>query len=599
MRPIPPSRHLLAALIFIAVSAAAAYWALHDPKISPVQVNIACAALKEHQQDLFTGDLIFGKSGLWLFHTPVLLGVLKLILVPMNYSDVILPFRLLVGPVALLFLGGMYALLYRQTQSWSVSAFVAVLSMTVVNVLGGATFGLGTLAAMTPQTFFLAAIPLIVLAYLNYEEHWRLVLVFTFIGAMGNIHLVTGMNLTLVLLAAYLGRHRFTPKAFLTAGACGLCALAAATPYARYYFSLRSGMPGSSGTVPAEVVRRAFEISNQQVLYPDLLKGLLEIGLLWKLVLLAVVAVAVICRWERFRLRDRSFWVWMILGVLAVALGFQGASQVLGSWRKSGPPVIDFLKASNLLLLPLYVLLAQGLVNLFRLIRINRRLMQWCCIGLLAAWMIPSENMEQVRQNAYMTLGGFLHEQDKPRQLRRIEDEAQRQEEFRAIADWARNGGHGAKLQGRPCRPDAASVFVTDHTEFRILSRRPIVSAGDDVRFIYYLVPWRIGDGEDQPALSIERWLKLYDRQKHLLQGTADDASLAQFLADLAAVEEIQQVRQWYILVDTSVLDFNPAKYGSLQNVAEVVSDHWGKQYRVYRVDKDRILAAPTTRIGG
>ena len=119
------------------------------------------------------------------------------------------------------------------------------------------------------------------------------------------------------------------------------------------------------------------------------------------------------------------------------------------------------------------------------------------------------------------------------------------------------------------------------------------------MRFIYYLVPWRIGDGEDQPALSIERWLKLYDRQKHLLQGTADDASLAQFLADLAAVEEIQQVRQWYILVDTSVLDFNPAKYGSLQNVAEVVSDHWGKQYRVYRVDKDRILAAPTTRIGG
>ncbi len=591
MRPIPPSRHLLAALVFVAVSAAAAYWALHDPKVSPVQVNIACAALKDHQQDLFTGDLVFGQSGLWLFHTPVLLGVLKLVLVPMNYSDVILPFRLLVGPVTLLFLGGMYALLYRQTKSWSVSAFVAVLGMTVVNVLGGSAFGLGTLASMTPQTIFLAMTPLIVLAYLNYEEHWRLVLVFAFIGAMGNIHLVTGMNLTLVLLIVYLGRHRFRPKAFLTAGACGLCALAAAMPYAGYYYSLRSGLAGASGTVPADVVKRAFEISDQQVLYPGLLKGLLEINLLWKLVLLTVVAVAVLSRWERFRLRDRSFWIWMLVGVLLVALGLQGASQVMGYLRKSGPPVIDFLKASNLLLLPLYALLAQGLVNLFRLIRMNRRLVQWCCIGLLAAWMIPSENMEQARQKAYMTLGKFLGEQDKPRQLRGIEDEAQRQEELRNIADWAGSGGHGAKLRGRPCKPDPASVFVTDRTEFRILSRRPIVTAGDDVRFIYYLVPWRVKDGQAGPALSIERWLELYDRQKHLLQGTADNDALRQFLTDLAAVEDIGQVKQWYIVVDTSVLDFNPAKYGSLQNVAEVVSDHWGKQYRLYQVDKDKIIA--------
>lgn len=594
MRPIPPSRHLLAASVFVVVSAVAAYGAFHDLKVSPVQVNIACAALKDHQQDLFTGDLVFGKSGLWLFHTPVLLGVLKLVLVPTNYSDVILPFRLLVGPATLLFLGGMYALLYRQTKSWSVSAFVAVLSMMVVNVLGGSAFGLGTLASMTPQTIFLAMIPLIVLAYLNYEEHWRLVLVFTFIGAMGNFHLVTGMNLTLVLLLTYLGRHRFSPKAFVTAGACGLCALVAALPYAGYYFGLRSGLAGSSGAVPAEVVRQAFEISNQQVLYPDLLKGLLEISLLWKLVLMTVVAVAVLCRWERFRLRDRSFWTWMILAVLAVALGFQGGSQVLGYLRKSGPPVIDFLKASNLLLLPLYVLLAQGLVNLFRLIRVNRRLIQWCCIGLLAAWMIPSENMELARQKGYLALGKFLGEQDKPRQLRDIEDKAKGQLELSAIADWARSGGQDAKLLGRPCRPDASSVFVTDHTEFRILSRRPIVTAGDDVRFIYYLVPWRIEDDGASPTLTIERWLKLFGIQKRLLQGAADDASLREFLIDLTAQDEIRQIRQWYIIVDTSVIDFNPAKLGSLQNVAEVVSDHWGKQYRLYRVDKDKILGSVT-----
>ena len=401
LRPIPQSRHTLAALIFIAVSALAAWAALADPKISPVQVNIGCAALKESQQEPFTGDQVFGKSDLWQFYTPVLLGVLKLVLVPTHYADVVLPFRLMVGPTVLLFLGGMYALLYRQTRSWSVSAFVAVLSATVVYVLGGANFGLGTLATMTPQDVLLAMTPLIVLAYLNYEEHWRLVLVFLFIGLMGNVHLVTAMNLTLVLLIVYLGRHGFRPRAWATAAVCGLCSLLAAAPYMGYYLGLRLNIPDPHATVSAKVVGMAFDLSNQQVLFPDLLKGLWDVNL-WRLALLGVVAVTVLCRWERFRLRDGSAWLWMIVAVLLVSLGFQGASQALGASWGGGPPVIDFLKASSLLLLPLYVLLAQGLVNLFRLVRVHRRLLQWCCIGLLLAWVVPSENLEQARQRAYL-----------------------------------------------------------------------------------------------------------------------------------------------------------------------------------------------------
>jgi hypothetical protein len=260
----------------------------------------------------------------------------------------------------------------------------------------------------------------------------------------------------------------------------------------------------------------------------------------------------------------------------------QGGSQLLG-W-KDAPPVIDFLKASNLLLLPLYVLLAQGLVNLFRLVRISRRLIEWCCVALLAAWMVPSDNLEWARQQAYLTLGRFVTEQNKPRQLRKIEDEAQRQMELAAIADWARNGGYGAKLLGKSCRADFASVFVTDRTEFRILSRRPIVAAADDVLFLYYLQPGRIKD-----------WCDRFDLQHCLLHSKSDEASLKEFLAGLAVNDEMRQVRQWYIIVDTSVVDFDPAKYGSPQNVAEVVSEHWGKQYRLYRVYKDRILGATTT----
>lgn len=576
MRPVPPSRHTLAALILIAVAAAAAALAMRDSQISPVQVNIACAAWKDLHADSFSGDLIFGTK-LWLFHTPMLLGLLKFILVPTNYIDLVLPFRLIVGPVTLLFLGGMYALAYRQTRSWSVSTFVAVLSMTVITVLGGATFGMGTLASMTPQTLLLAMTPLIVLAFLNYEEHWRLVLVFLFIGAMGNLHLVSAMNLTLVLLIAYLGRHWRSPAAWLRALQCGLCSLVAALPYAAYYFTLRSELSPSAGPVSVAAVQKALESGEEQMLFPDLLKDVLEVDLLWRLVVLGVVAVGVLSRWERFRLRDGSFWLWMILAALLVSLGFQGVSQLVGESWGVAPPVIDFLKASPLLLLPLYVLLGQGVVNLFRLVGKNRRLVQWACIALAVAWMVPSDNLEWVRQKGYLALSKFLSEPNKPRQLRKIEDDAQRQRELECIADWARNGGHGAKLRGQLRRADAASLFITDRTEFRILARRPIVAAADDVRFLYYLQPARI-----------EQWRSRYDLQQHLLNGTPDEASLREFFAGLTG-EETGMVKQWYILADTSVTEYDPIKYGSLQNVAEVTSPDWGKQYRVYWVDRERV----------
>ena len=94
----------------------------------------------------------------------------------------------------------MYALLYRQTRSWSLSAFVAVLSSAVTYTLGRSYWGIGSLASITPPTLVLAVVPLIVLSYLRYERQWRVLLVFAFIGVCGNLHLVTAANLTIVLL---------------------------------------------------------------------------------------------------------------------------------------------------------------------------------------------------------------------------------------------------------------------------------------------------------------------------------------------------------------------------------------------------------------
>lgn len=546
--------------------------AMSDEVISAVQANIACAALKEHQPDLYQGDPIFGSSELWRFHTPIFQGVLKMALVPADYVDPILPFRVLSALVSLLLLGGMYGLLYRQTKSWSVSAFVAVLSITVVHVLGGTNWGVGSLASITPQTIFLAMSPLIVMAYLNYESHWRLLLVFLFIGLMGNLHLVTAMNLTLVLLVVYLGRKRFAPRAWGMAVICGLCSLAAASPYIAYYFGIKAHIPQGQGSLSALAVEQAFRITQQEVLYPELLKGMLEVGLLLRLTLLGVVAVAVLSRWERFRLRYKGFWIWMIAAVLLVGLGLQALSQLVGAMAGTGPPVIDFLRASSLLLLPLYALLAQGLVNVFRLVRRSRRLLRWCCLGLLVVWMLPSENLSPARRWVYTKIGHFTGENEQPRQLRRLEEDRFRRAELGAIADWARRGGHSVTLDGKPCNPEASAMFVTDKAEFRLMSRRPILAAREDVRFIFYLAP-----------LSIEKWVSRFSQQQHILHGNADNLSLRNFFADLIYRPEMQQIKQWYVIIDASV---PTDQYGALE---QVHGADWGRQYRLYRLNTAKV----------
>ena len=150
MRPIPQNRHLLAVAILVAAAALAGYLAMHDSRLSDSQVNIAAAALKRHDPGLFQHDPIFGSSRLWLFHTPAYQGMLELILVPTDYKDPLLGFRVGAAVQTMLLLCGMYALLFWQTRSWSVSVFIAVLSTRLIEMPGGGFWGSGPLESVTP-----------------------------------------------------------------------------------------------------------------------------------------------------------------------------------------------------------------------------------------------------------------------------------------------------------------------------------------------------------------------------------------------------------------------------------------------------------------
>ncbi len=558
MRPRPRRRHYLALLIFAAVALFGVYFAMLDDRLSDEQVHIATASARRHDPELYPTDPVFGPSGLWKLHTPALQGILELSLIPTGYEDLTLPFRLLTGVTVMIYLCGMYALLYRQCRSWSVAAFVAVLSCTIVDALGGSFWGVGPLSSITPAGMVQALVPLVMLAYLRYRDQWRALLVFAFIGLCGNIDLITAINLTLVLMVAHLADGGFRPRRWLSAAGCGLAALVAAAPYAGYYLSLQRAMtPADAEPATAEAVQRALELARPDVLYPQLLLPLLY----WLLMaaVLAAPTLIVLFRAERYHTRDGRFWVWFIGVALAVALVLHGLSQIVGSVRGRVPPVIDFVQASALVMLPLYLLFAQGVTNLFRLFSTQRWLVRWACVALIVLWMGPAENLRVPRRALADVATSMLDEEDKPRYVRRHQEQRQRQKELEAIAGWARHN-----------TPES-SVFVTDLIQFRMRSRRAITASRGDLGHVFYLTPHKLSE-----------WTERVVDQQRVVHGPpagqADPEAVKSYAGRLAEVELFEEAEQWHVILDANVSPEEP------EPLEPVVSEQWGRSYRLYRL---------------
>ncbi len=573
MRRPPNTRHLFAVLLFAAAAAVGGYLAMLETNLSPEQVDMAAAAVKRHDGSLFAHDPVFGKSELWRIHTPIFQGLLELMLVPTGYRDLTLPFRALAGVLLMVYLCGMYVLLYRQCRSWSVAAFVAVLSATVNYTPGDAHWGVGTLGSAGPAGICIAVTPLIVLAFLRYippagrndsrEDRWRLLLVFGVIGLLGNLHLVSAMNLALVLLIAYLGRARFHPSGWPMAMGCALAAVVGALPSLGYVLMLRAALATAAGPPNAHVVHAALEEAGLAVFYPDLLKSAVN----WTLyaAVLAIPAGAVLIRAERFRTRDLWLWVWMLGAGLFVAFALQGLSQLLGQLQATGPPTFAFAQASAFVMLPLYVLFAQALTSLFRIVRVHRWLVRWACAAVAAGLIIPSDNLRVPRRLLYDAATTFMAEGDKPLHVQELHAQREAQAELAAIADWA-----------RAAAPKDA-VFITDHGKFRMLARRSIAASRSDASYFYYLRPSRL-----------ESWTRRLKAQQQLLRKPVTLADLAAFRHDAASEEgALAGAEAWFAILPADVA---PDK----ARAAEVAGrDTWGQHYRVFRVPRS---APPATR---
>ncbi len=553
MRRVPVPRHSLAVIVFAAVAALYGYFAFHDPNLSHTQVELATGALKSHQDALFKNDLVFGDAGLWKTNSPILYGLLDMTLVPTSFRDPSLPFRLMTGVMALIYLCGMYSLLYRQCMSWSVAAFVAVLSSTVIYSIGGAFWGIGSLGSCTPRGFCIAVTPLIVLAYLRYRDQPRLPLVFICIGLLANVHLVSAMNLTIVLLIVYLAEGRFAVKRLPMAFWCGLGALSAALPYVLYYMALRLGAIPPDASASYDLAVQAMK--RQAMLYPGLLTPLLY----WLLLVgaLAIPAGAVLLRLERFRVRDGRVWMWFLGGAMFVSLVLHGLSQLLGMAFAMPPLVLDLMQATSLAMLPLYLLFAQAITDLFRIMRTYRHLLRWACAALMAAWMLPSDNMQAGRHMVYNLFTSHMKEEDRPLRVRQILARQAEANEFQAIASWARDNSH------------MDSIFLADRGEFRMLARRAIVAGTEnqeDARYVYYMAPWRIKD-----------WIWRSTHQAEVLH-QPDGKAMQSFVAELIARENLQAVPEWYVLLQANAAPQNA------QGMEPIASPKWGNHLRLYRL---------------
>ena len=529
---------------------------MSDDRLCDWQIHIATAAVKRHQPELFANDPVYGESGLWRHHTPAMQAAMELVLVPGGYEDPTMPFRAMAGVAVMAYLCGMYALLYRQCRTWSIPVLVAVLSCAVVATPGGSLWGIGSLASVTPAGLCLAISPLILLAFLRYQRRWQLLLVFGFVGLLGNLHLASATNLALVLLIAYLGRRRFALRAWPMAIGCAAMAVAAGTPYLFYFLSLRRSLGPAGAAASYTAAYQA--LKGLEVLYPDLLKSLLEWDLLIRVLVLAVAAAVVLLRVERFRVRSIGLWVWLVAASVLVAYGLQGASQLIGWLRHTAPPVIDFVQASALVMLPLYVLFAQALTNLFRLSGRHRKSLRWACAVMLAAWLLPTDNLRIARHAVYDGYDAIMRRTEKaeePRTVRRHQLQQARHAELAVIAQWART------------QSDQKAAFIIDRADFRMMARRAIVASDEDARAFYYMSPSRL-----------EAWDEQVTREKALLKGPIDPESLRRFVADLSGSEEWEGVPAWYVVVTAGVAPGDGAM------MREVLSPGWGRHYRLYRL---------------
>jgi hypothetical protein len=579
MKPHHKPHHIIAVIILSVVAGGYGFMAMYDTRLDDSQVRLSTAAMKAHDPSLYQHDGVFDDDGLWRGHSPVLLEAMKVVLSPAGYEDLTLPFRVMAPVLTLVFLLGMYALIYRQCLNWSVSVFVAILSATVTSSPGRVSWGIGPVAMVTPTGICLSVLPMLMIVFLRGWDYYKhpgrdgrvrfclLLVVFAYVGLLGNIELGVSMNIALVLVCVYLVGRKFAWRAWPVACLCLMVTAAGALPQFRHLMSLRHLMLAGQSPAPAPVVFEALGQGGRWALFPVLVGDMVD----WTISCspLIVLSIAVLFRLDRFKARNLGFWLVMFIASLVIAVLGQGITQLSAVLTRRGPIIIDFARAVPLAMLPLYAFSAQTLANLFRLSRRGHTL-RWGCVALTAIWVLPSDNLRVVRHWGYEVGTVFMEEQDKPIRLRKRLRKVKRRAELQNIARWAR------------ADTDVNDIFITDNTEFRMLSRRSIIAC-DDVRWVFYLSPH-----------ELQGWIDRAGQLRKMLSssgGKADAEAIYHFATDPRNLTKWSTAKNLYAIIDSDV-DPESDRFETIHDSG------WGEHWRLVRIIRPEAPVVPTAPTG-
>ncbi|NQU76124.1 MAG: hypothetical protein HQ546_07425 [Planctomycetes bacterium] len=552
MRPIPKARHAVAVAVFLAVAVLVHFQAAVERDMTDDQVGVAVNVVRSLDDQLYGRDPVYGRSQLWRFQTPVWQWYLREAYLATGQTDLRRPLAMLAGPLVFIYLVGMYLLLWRQCRSWSVACYVAVMSTAVITVAGGGQWGLGPLSTMTAETVYLAATPLMVWAFVLRIGSKSALWVFAAAGALANVHLVTGMNLSLVLAVMVAANRRFSWRGWLMAFSGLLCSAAAAGPTVWYCFAQRWAF-APTFTAGWSAVEPALRRGELTVLLPDMLTKALELPSLAYSLALWIPALAVIFSGKRLHVRGIGPWVWFLVAALGVGLVLHGASQLVGALTGSAPPVIDFVHAIRFTMLALYVLFSQAVVNVMRL-GVARRAVRMTLAALIAIWLVPAENLSVPRHWVQDALTSPMPEEELPENVEKRLVHSRRNGELLSI---------GRFLQAYT---PVDTVVICEEAGLRLWSRRALVVCRADVKHFYYLAPDRLQD-----------WADLLREQFKILHppagGPVDREAMDQFA---------QRHGAEYVVMGAWQMDPPQDQRQWVRPPAEE-KDGWGRYWRLYR----------------
>ena len=556
MKPAPRQKHLSAILILAVVAGVQTYLACLDNRLSPPQVHMVTARISRHTPDALSQDPTFGGRGISQrdkpLNSPFRQFWAEAMLTDESGLHPHVAFGIAAGVLAMTYLCGMYFLLVRQCQVWSLAVFVAVCSLGVADTLGNAYWGIGALGSATGEGLFIAATPWLVLGLLCTAETWLMIPLFAMAGLLGNAYVPGAVNLTIVLAAGYLFSRPLTLRRAGLAGLCVAAALGALVPAWWHHVDLVRSLPPDGAAAGAHEAMDAMAAGSLRVGYAEMLDSLLN----WVILALVLILALVVTLGQtiRHRVRDRVLWLWMLGGALALAVPVHCLCLLAGSLRSAPPPAIDFIRASSVAMLPLYVFFAEALVALFHTLPSSRRLLRVSCGVLLVAWFAGSDNVRIARHAFLDAATMFLDEESRPANVRRHREADLARGELTAIALWARDQKH------------TQSVFLIDPAHgavFRMISRRAVVAARDDVLYIYHVAPHRLG-----------RWHRRSLDLAALLVGKTTDGDIRAAIAAWRKAGLFQHVSKWYLV--------RRADEPALTDLEEVSGAGWGKVYRLF-----------------